>query len=97
MCCNKGVLALFAYLGVEVVATMAQKTEGHRLLREYKESTGVRQSEIARAISRTDPTVYAWLNGSSVPDVASAVALEKFTGGAVPIEAWASRRKRKAA
>jgi hypothetical protein len=72
---------------------MAQRL-GKRLLREYMDKTGVRQSEIARAVERKDPTVWGWLHNGSIPDVESAVALEEFTCGAVPVSSWTRKAKR---
>ena len=69
------------------------RTEGWRLLQEHK-AGGVRQVDIARATGRTEPTVYGWLLGISIPDTISAVRLKEHFG--IPVEAWTQKPQRKA-
>lgn len=71
---------------------MNQRTEGHRLLRAVKKDRGLRQSEIAREVRRTEPTVYGWLQGEAIPDTMSAIALQKKFG--IPVLAWGEKAKR---
>lgn len=73
------------------------KTEGHRLLTRWLAATRTRQADVARGVGRSEPSVYFWIAGKSVPDTSSAVALEKFTRGAVPVEAWTRKPKGRAA
>ena len=67
---------------------MKRKTEGHRLLREFLAAAGKSQRDLARGVKRSDPVISAWVTGKNRPDIESAFALERFTGGAVPVVAW---------
>lgn len=71
-------------------------TDGHRLLRRWLDKTKTSQTALARGIGRSDPSVSLWFSGST-PDLISAVAIETFTDGAVPVEAWARKRRGSAA
>ena len=67
-------------------------------MREWLVKTGMTQTELARGVRRSDPTVSCWLSGKNLPDVVSAGLLEGFTGRAVPALAWSKPyRKRRVA
>ena len=66
-------------------------------MRKWLSGTGLRQTDLARAIRRSDPTVCCWLSGKNFPDVVSAGVLEDFSGGAVPARAWSQKPRRKKA
>ena len=49
-----------------------------RNLKEITEELGIRQSDIAKALDTSDPTVSNWFRGVHVPDVPVAVALAEY-------------------
>ena len=83
------------HLGIRKCYMAGMRTEGQRLLRDWLESTGKSQRDLARGLKRSDPTVSMWVRGLYLPDVEGAGELERFTDGAIPANAWSRRPQRK--
>lgn len=49
-------------------------------LRAYLELTGMTQTELARRMNVSQPTVWAWLNGKGMPNVPNIRLLSEVTG-----------------
>lgn len=66
------------------------------LLRDFIEKKlGIGVTEAARQLGVTHPALIAWLDGSRVPEPPYRKALEKWTTGAVPADAWADAAERR--
>lgn len=61
---------------------------GPKLLREWMQSVGAGQTGLARALGISRGALIGYLDGSMTPGVSPAVAIERKTGGTVPVEAW---------
>ena len=68
-------------------------------LARYLQEKGLSQVDFGNLIGTSGVAVCRWLSGLRRPTVRLAVAIEKATAGAVPVEAWATspRRRRKRA
>lgn len=51
-------------------------------------NSGISPQEIAAAIGCAVPTVYNLANGYHLPALRLALAIERFTDGAVPVQSW---------
>ena len=63
----------------------------------YLVKEGLSQVKFGAIIGRHGASVCHWINGSRVPTLAVAVAIERATKGAVPLDSWLHRRARRAA
>lgn len=71
--------------------------DGSALLRSYLKRTGQMQKEVAAAAGLLEDQVSRFLSGDRNPSLSSALAIAKATGGAVPVEAWRRRSRRRKA
>lgn len=58
------------------------------LLADYLNEHAESQSAFARRAGVSESALSDWLRGRRNPDVTSAVAIERATDGAVPVESW---------
>lgn len=58
-------------------------------LRQWRESAGINQAELARRLRVSAPSVSDWEAGKKTPRIEHALAIAAESGGAVPIETWA--------
>ena len=71
--------------------------KGAALLREWREGKGLKQSE-ACALVGLDPATYNGVeHGRIKPGFKRAFAIERGTGGAVPMQSWATSERKRAA
>jgi transcriptional regulator with XRE-family HTH domain len=56
-------------------------------LKAYLEERGMTQKALAEALKIRQATVSAW-NGGSLPTPRTMKAIERLTGGAVPMASW---------
>ncbi|HBT01626.1 MAG TPA: hypothetical protein DEB47_17620 [Citreicella sp.] len=56
----------------------------------FLQSSGMTQKAFADAVKVSQPTVNRWLNGAK-PSWDKAAEIERVTGGAVPVSAWAPK------
>jgi DNA-binding transcriptional regulator YdaS (Cro superfamily) len=61
---------------------------GPSLLRKYLDDHDETQSAFADRAGVNGGALSTWLAGDRAPDLSSAHAVERATGGAVPTEAW---------
>ncbi len=54
----------------------------------YLEAHGLSQGAFARRLGVKSGVVCRWVSGQRVPTVHYALAIERETGGAVPVSAW---------
>lgn len=65
-------------------------------LREWMERNHVTQVQLSEKTGISQSLLSKYLRGDRAPKVANALAIEKVTAQAVPVEAWVRRRKRAA-
>lgn len=65
-------------------------------LARWLRESGRTQVEVWRALGVMPSAVSRWVSGKSCPSVAHAIALERFTEGAVPVGSWLTDAERKA-
>jgi transcriptional regulator with XRE-family HTH domain len=66
------------------------------LLEKYlKKNDDESQAHFAARAGVSQSALSAWLRGTRTPDIASAVAVEEATGGAVSVASWAHRDRRR--
>jgi DNA-binding XRE family transcriptional regulator len=58
-------------------------------LTKYLESSGTSHAELAKKLKITRAGVYYWSRGRGVPNVKTAIRLERVTKGAVSVYSWA--------
>lgn len=58
-------------------------------LRTYIAESGITQSALARAVGVYPASITRYLAGDNVPSIATALAIERATGGAVKVGDWA--------
>jgi len=63
-------------------------TEGARRFRAFREKHGINYSEAARALRVSRPSIYAWEDGSKVPEADARDRIEVWTGGEVTPAMW---------
>lgn len=63
-------------------------TEGARRFRAFRERHGINYSEAARALRVSRPAVYAWEDGSKVPEADARDRIMIWTAGEVTPEMW---------
>ena len=61
---------------------------GPRLLAEEIEHRGAHVREVAAYLGCTANAVRCWIAGQNLPGVQHALALARWSGGRVPVEAW---------
>lgn len=59
-------------------------------LRSYLAREQLSAADIAPRLGVHMSVVYRWIKGETTPSVDSALAIERLTNGAVPVESWAS-------
>ena len=70
--------------------------EAAKLLRDFLGEPGSgKHKKFASDVRVSRLSVWAWVNGRSVPGEALKVDIEKATGGAVPASAWPVTDRRK--
>lgn len=70
------------------------QSTGARLLRELLQTRGLTQSDAARAIGVSAPTIHDWVTSAKRPRAAHREAIEVWTAGAVPASAWETEEER---
>lgn len=70
---------------------------GATLLSAYLNRSGKQQKELAAAAGLKPDIVSRYISGERVPGVTNAVAICRATDGAVPVESWARKTKRRRA
>ena len=55
----------------------------------YLETSGMSHADLAKKLKVTRAGVYYWSRGRGVPNVKTAIRLEKVTKGAVSVYSWA--------
>ena len=68
-----------------------RNTRGRRLLAVAMQRRGVSKRAFGKAIGVSHQSVTAWLEGNARPVEAYRVAIETWTGGAVPAASWLAR------
>jgi len=71
------------YLPTEVFMTTARE-----LLGQYLAANGLSQAEAGELLECDRTTVFRVLNGSRLPGLGLAVAIERLTDGAIPAKLW---------
>lgn len=66
---------------------MATRTKGSRLLHDFLKTNGITAADAAKALGVNPSSVHYWLQGQ-VPRTRMQLVLARWTGGAVPVEAW---------
>lgn len=56
--------------------------------RVWLDSGDTMQSKVWRAMGATPSMISNWANGRGRPGLAHAIAIERLSGGAVPVESW---------
>jgi DNA-binding transcriptional regulator YdaS (Cro superfamily) len=72
---------------------MPRKTGGAVLLAQFLEQREIPQSRCAAALGVSSPTVHDWLKAVKRPRTALRVAIDRWTGGAVPSSSWATAKE----
>lgn len=70
--------------------------EGTRKLRRHLKRNGMSLTEFARLAGVPIPQVSMWRSGRRRPGLASAVKLERASGGAIPVDSWTVAARRRA-
>ena len=65
---------------------------GAALLRKWRTKHGLTFTAAAAMLGVSQATVSDWESGKKVPKLASAVAVDKKTDGAVPADSWVTKR-----
>jgi transcriptional regulator with XRE-family HTH domain len=65
---------------------------GSKLLAKWRKQEGKSQTLCAEAVGVRQVTWSEWEAGKKNPQIASAVAIEKLTDGAVPVLSWIADR-----
>ena len=59
-----------------------------KTLSDYLESTGLRQSDFGEMVGIGQAMVSRLKNGTALPSLSLALAIERATSGAVPVRSW---------
>ena len=64
------------------------KTQGGRLLREWRADQDVSQEHVAARVGVSGAAICRWETSERIPPLDIALAIRKVTGGIVTVEAW---------
>lgn len=70
--------------------------EGTKKFSDFVDACGMKQAEIAVVLGARQGTISMWCQGTRRPGVTYRAAIERWTGGAVRSEDWASAEEREA-
>jgi hypothetical protein len=65
-----------------------RKASGPRLLAEEMAQRGATRRELADHLRVSVGSVAGWLRGDAVPGIGSALAIQEWADGRVPMESW---------
>jgi len=69
-------------------------TDGPHLFDEYMKRRGVKRADAAKALNTSVSAIHYWINGGQRPRADMREAIEKWSGGEVPADAWMSPEER---
>lgn len=62
-------------------------------LQEWLDGRGITQAQAARLLGAHRQAVSAWCQGWTRPTLYHAMAVERLTGGKIPLETWLTRQE----
>ena len=73
------------------------QTRGALLLGAFLKKNGITRAAAGQALGVADPTVCDWCGGKKRPRHEMRAAIETWSGGAVPADAWMTAAEKRAA
>lgn len=75
---------------------MGTMKSSENALARWLRERGKQQKDVWHALLVDPASLSRWVNGKGRPGLAQAIALERFTEGAVPVSSWLTESERKA-